>query len=134
MVITIAAGPREGKSGTAYWLAEQLKKHGADRVVITDDETTEEQAALVRENYENIVKLTAKAQEIKIVTKLKTKNDVDTTIADSNKGAFSYASMMESLLEAWEKSDKGDTSKMKHWFERNGNHLREIVASAKHRF
>jgi len=77
MVITIVAGPGEGKSGLALWLSEQLKKRGAKQVRIHDDDTTVDMDAQVRENYEKIVDYVATTQTIDIITKQKLRGATD---------------------------------------------------------
>jgi ABC-type transport system involved in cytochrome bd biosynthesis fused ATPase/permease subunit len=83
MVIAIVAGPGEGKSGLALWLAERLKKHGASRVTIHDIDTTPETDAQVRDNFEKIVDHVAISQDIHIVTKLKRRETTDKTLVAS---------------------------------------------------
>jgi hypothetical protein len=77
MVITIVAGPGEGKSGTAYWLREQLKKLGVDHVVLHDNDTTEEHVIQIRENYNRIMGCVVKSQTVHLVTKQRHPNDSD---------------------------------------------------------
>jgi hypothetical protein len=77
MVITIVAGPNEGKSGAAYWLMQELKKLGAKNVVNHDTVIREEDMAGIRENYPRIMDVVVKPQTIHIVTKLRENGDVD---------------------------------------------------------
>lgn len=83
MIITIVAGPGEGKSGTAYWLAEQLKKQGATNVIVHDSDTTAETDALIKENYKQIVSFIAKKQDFHIVTKQKHREITDKSLVSS---------------------------------------------------
>ena len=82
MVIAIVAGPGEGKSGTAYWLTELLRKLGAN-VTIHDSETTAETDAQIKENVERIMKFVLKTQKIHVVTKLKSKDVTDKALVSS---------------------------------------------------
>ena len=88
MVITIVAGPQEGKSGLAYWLSEQLKKYNAN-VTIHDSETTPDAAVQIQENYEKIAVYVAKTQDIHIITKPRPRTKTDQGIvSDLKKSTF----------------------------------------------
>jgi hypothetical protein len=83
MVITIIAGPGEGKSGTAYWLSEQLSKLGISDVVIHDNDLTSEHVEEIRENYLRIMANAVKPQTIHIVTKQRKRGDRDSDIVSN---------------------------------------------------
>lgn len=90
MIITIVAGPGEGKSGMACWLSEQLSKYGAS-VIIHDNEITADNMAEVRENYEKITKYVAKTQQVHVVTRLRPKSQTDANILTTMKKSGVFA-------------------------------------------
>jgi hypothetical protein len=83
MVIIVVAGPQEGKSGAAYWLSEQLKKLGAQQVIVHDNDTTSENYSQVIDNNERIMSHVVVQQPIHIVTKQRPKNRNDANIAEA---------------------------------------------------
>ena len=78
MIITIVAGPNEGKSGLAYWLSEMLRKYGAE--VTVHDDTTDEAMTQIRENFEKITIWVAQTQPVHVVTRLRKKDHTDVHI------------------------------------------------------